>query len=50
MVLLDKKRRVRGYYDPRYAAEIKRMYEEFKHLKIHDEAKDTRSKNKLEQQ
>jgi protein SCO1 len=50
MVLLDKKRRVRGYYDPRYAAEIKRMYEEFKHLKIHDEAKDTRSENKLEKQ
>ncbi len=50
LILLDKKRRVRGYYDPRYAAEIKRMYEEFKHLKIHDEAKDTRTKNRLDKQ
>ncbi len=50
LVLLDKKRRVRGYYDPRYAAEIKRMYEEFKHLKIHDEAKDTRTENRLDKQ
>ncbi len=50
LILLDKKRRIRGYYDPRYAAEIKRMYEEFKHLKIHDGAKDTRRKNQLDKQ
>jgi protein SCO1 len=50
LVLLDKKRRVRGYYDPRYAAEIKRMYEEYKHLKIHDEAKETRKDNRLDKQ
>jgi hypothetical protein len=50
LILLDKKRRIRGYYDPRYASEMKRMYEEFKHLKIHDEARDTRKENRLQKQ
>ncbi|MGZ3882860.1 MAG: hypothetical protein ACXVPQ_09755 [Bacteroidia bacterium] len=36
-VLLDKKRRVRGYYDGRYVAEIKRLIAEYKHLRIKEE-------------
>jgi hypothetical protein len=36
-VLLDKKRRIRGYYDGRYVAEIKRLLSEYKHLRIKEE-------------
>jgi hypothetical protein len=37
IVLLDKKRRIRGYYDSRYAAEIKRLLGEYQHLRIKEE-------------
>lgn len=33
-ILIDKNRNVRGYYDSRYAAEIKRMLGEYKHLRL----------------
>jgi hypothetical protein len=36
-VLLDKKRRIRGFYDGRYVAEIKRFLGEYKHLRIKEE-------------
>lgn len=40
-VLVDVNRNVRGYYDGRYVAEIKRLTEEYQHLRLKEE------KNKL---
>lgn len=37
IVLLDKKRNIRGYYDGRYSAEVKRLLQEYKHLRIKEE-------------
>lgn len=36
-VLVDKNRHVRGYYDGRYVSEIKRLIEEYKHLRLKEE-------------
>lgn len=33
-VLVDENRNIRGYYDGRYVAEIKRLIEEYKHLRL----------------
>jgi hypothetical protein len=33
-VLVDAQRHIRGYYDARYASEIKRLLEEYQHLKL----------------
>ncbi len=33
-VLVDQNRNIRGYYDGRYAAEIKRLVDEYKHLRL----------------
>jgi hypothetical protein len=35
--LIDKNRNIRGYYDPTYVSEVKRMILEFEHLKLRDE-------------
>ena len=40
-VLVDADRRIRGYYDARYVSELKRLIEEYKHLRLKEE------KNKL---
>lgn len=40
-VLVDVNRNIRGYYDGRYVAEIKRLIEEYQHLRLKEE------KNKL---
>ena len=37
IVFLDKKRNIRGYYDARYAMEVKRMLSEYKHLRMREE-------------
>lgn len=37
IVLLDKKRNIRGYYDSRYAMEIKRLLSEYQHLRLKEE-------------
>ena len=37
IVLLDKKRNIRGYYDGRYAMEIKRLLSEYQHLRLKEE-------------
>jgi hypothetical protein len=37
MILLDKKRHVRGYYDSRYVSEVKRLLDEYRHLRIKEE-------------
>ena len=39
IVLLDKKRNIRGYYDGRYAMEIKRLLSEYQHLRLKEEKK-----------
>lgn len=49
MVLVDKKRHIRGYYDPTYNAEVKRMIDEYKHLKIRDEYAETLKQNDIKQ-
>jgi hypothetical protein len=36
-VLIDGNRNVRGYYDGRFASEIKRLIDEYKHLRLKDE-------------
>jgi hypothetical protein len=47
-VLVDKKRNIRGYYDGRYIAEIKRLTEEYQHLRLRGEKEDMVSANKIE--
>jgi hypothetical protein len=47
-VLVDKKRHIRGYYDGRYIAEIKRLTEEYQHLRLRDEKDGMVSANKIE--
>lgn len=49
MVLIDKKRHIRGYYDPSFNAEVKRMIDEYKHLKIRDEYAQTLKQNDIKQ-
>lgn len=34
MILLDENRNIRGYYDARFVAEVKRLLDEFKHLRL----------------
>lgn len=36
-LLVDANRHVRGYYDARYVSELKRLIEEYKHLRIKEE-------------
>ena len=47
-VLVDKKRNLRGYYDPTFVSEMKRMIQEFEHLKLRDEKAKLIQKNKIE--
>lgn len=47
-VLVDKNRNIRGYYDWRYADEVKRTIQEFNHLIIKEGYKETLRKNKIE--
>ena len=47
IVLLDKKRNIRGYYDGRYAMEIKRMLSEYQHLRLKEEKKNLLRENEI---
>jgi hypothetical protein len=47
-VLVDKNKNIRGYYDPTYISEVKRMIEEYKHLVLKDEQASMKEKNKIE--
>lgn len=47
-VLVDKQRHIRGYYDGRYIAEIKRLTEEYQHLRLREEKDDMVNANKIE--
>jgi hypothetical protein len=48
-VLVDKHRHIRGYYDPNQNSEVKRMVQEYKHLKTKDEYANTLKQNDLKQ-
>lgn len=47
-VLVDTKRNIRGYYDARYISEIKRLIEEYQHLRLKHEKKNLINQNKIE--
>lgn len=47
-VLIDKNRNIRGYYDGRYVAEIKRLIEEYQHMRLKEEKKNLINENKIE--
>lgn len=47
-VLVDKNRNIRGYYDSRYIAEIKRLTEEYQHLRLKEEKEQMLRTNKIE--
>jgi hypothetical protein len=47
VVLLDKKRRIRGYYDSRYSAEMKRLLGEYQHLRIKEEKNTMLKENEI---
>jgi hypothetical protein len=36
-VLIDEQRHIRGYYDGRYASELKRLIDEYRHLRLKEE-------------
>jgi hypothetical protein len=46
-VMLDKQRRIRGFYDGRYVAEIKRMLGEYRHLRIKEEKQNLIKNNEI---
>ncbi len=48
LVLIDNQRHIRGYYDARYVSEIKRLIEEYQHLRLKEEKKNLLNKNKIE--
>lgn len=48
-ILVDKKRHVRGYYDSRYVAEMKRMLGEYQHLIIKEQKQILIDDNKIKQ-
>ncbi len=47
-VLIDENRHVRGYYDGRYVAELKRLIAEYQHLRLKEEKDLMLEKNKIE--
>lgn len=46
--LVDKNRNIRGYYDARYVSEIKRLVEEYQHLRLKEEKQQLINANKIE--
>ncbi len=44
---LDKNRRIRGYYDARYAVEVKRLLSEYQHLRIREEKNTMLKQNEI---
>ena len=47
-VLIDKNRHIRGYYDARYVSEIKRLTEEYQHLRLKEEKEQMIKSNTIE--
>jgi hypothetical protein len=48
-VLIDKKRHIRGYYDGRTVVEVKRMLDEYKHLRIKEDKESLINENSIKQ-
>lgn len=48
-VLIDKRRHIRGYYDGRYVAEVKRLLGEYQHLRLKEEKQILLNENKIKQ-
>ncbi len=46
--LIDKQRHIRGYYDCRYVSELKRLIEEYQHLRLKEEKANMLKTNKIE--
>lgn len=46
--LVDKNRHIRGYYDGRYVAEIKRLIDEYQHLRLKEEKQILINTHKIE--
>ncbi|MCW3077896.1 MAG: hypothetical protein JWO32_2505 [Bacteroidetes bacterium] len=46
-VLIDSKRNIRGYYDGRFVSEIKRLIDEYKHLRLKDEKQKLINQNEI---
>jgi hypothetical protein len=49
-VLVDAQRHIRGYYDARYASEIKRLLEEYQHLKLKEVKQEMIETNEIKTQ
>ncbi len=49
-ILIDNNRNVRGYYDARYVAEIKRLIEDYQHLRIKEEKNLMLKENEIKSQ
>jgi len=47
-VLIDKNRHIRGYYDARYVSEVKRLTEEYQHLRLKEEKEQMIKSNAIE--
>jgi hypothetical protein len=47
-VLVDGKRNIRGYYDGRYVPEIKRLIEEYQHLRLKEEKEKLIQSNEID--
>ena len=47
-VLIDKNRHIRGYYDARYVSEIKRLTEEYQHMRLKEEKQKIIKNNTIE--
>lgn len=47
-VLVDKNRHIRGYYDARYVSEIKRLTEEYQHMRLKEEKERVIKINQIE--
>jgi hypothetical protein len=48
-VLVDRNRNIRGYYDSRYASEIKRLADEYQHLRLKEEKQLMINENEIRQ-
>ncbi len=48
IILIDKARRIRGYYNGNYADEVKRFVKEYQHLTLRDEQKTIKENTKIE--
>lgn len=46
-LLVDARRNIRGYYDARYVSEMKRLIEEYKHLRIKEEKQRLTESNEI---